>query len=136
MSMKNCTNVVGAIIVRDDFVLLAQRACDKLYGKWEFPGGKVAPDETHQAALKREIFEELNLEIAVGLLVDSYRFRVNQKHYELYCYLATINSGEPVNKVHHAIKWVLPEMILDHDLAPPDIPIAKRWLQSIEKGPQ
>ena len=58
--------VTAAIIIKDNKVLIAQRAPDdKLANKWEFPGGKIKPGETPQECLKREIREELDVDIEV-----------------------------------------------------------------------
>jgi len=60
------TDVVAAIIKKDNLYLVAQRNRDKYLGlKWEFPGGKVEPTETFQKALSREIHEELNIDINI-----------------------------------------------------------------------
>lgn len=66
-------NVVGALIIKNDKFLLAQRAGGELKGKWEFPGGKVKEDESGFEAIKREIKEELNL--AVTPLTEILTFR-------------------------------------------------------------
>ena len=59
--------VTAAIITNDDKILIAQRGKDEnLAGKWEFPGGKIEKGETPQQCLKREIQEELELNIEVG----------------------------------------------------------------------
>ncbi|MDZ7836116.1 MAG: NUDIX domain-containing protein [Alkalibacterium sp.] len=59
--------VVGAIIEAEGKILCAQRSASMtLSDLWEFPGGKIEDDETHCEALRREIREELNLDIAVN----------------------------------------------------------------------
>lgn len=117
--------VVGAVIRRDRKILLAQRACVSLNGKWEFPGGKVESGETHQEALEREIGEELGVKIIVQEKLASNNFSIGEKRYCLHCYWADLVSGEPAANVHHNLKWVLPQEVLQCDLAPADIPIAK-----------
>ena len=119
-------DVVGALIQQKDQVLLAQRSCEDLNRKWEFPGGKVEPKETHQSALRREIKEELGIEIAVGKKEASNDFHVGEKKYTLHCYWAEIRTGEPVPDQHHSIAWVPLADLLKYDLAPADRPIAER----------
>lgn len=64
--MKNIGDVVCAIIESGDRFLIAQRASDhQLAGKWEFPGGKVGTDESYIEALRREILEELNIQVDI-----------------------------------------------------------------------
>ena len=121
-------DVVGAMLEHDGLVLVAQRKCADLNGKWEFPGGKVEPGETHSEALRREIVEELGVEIQVGPLVGSNAFRVRDQAYHLHVYSAAILSGTPGSDEHSAIKWVPLDGLLAIDLAPADIPIAREAL--------
>ena len=123
-------DVVGALIERDGLVLLAQRACADLNGKWEFPGGKVEPGETHAQALQREIAEELGVEINVGNPVASHAFSVQSRSYCLHVYWSSIVEGDPQPDEHHALAWVNLNQLLTYDLAPADIPIAEEALRS------
>ena len=66
MKIDSEKQVVGAIISDGTKILLAQRSCKELNNKWEFPGGKVEEGESHEDALKREINEELGIQITVG----------------------------------------------------------------------
>jgi len=118
-------DVVGAVIIRDDLVLLAQRSDARLDRKWEFPGGKVETGESHERALMRELYEELGIEVTVGLHVASTDFSVSEKQYALHCYRAEITDGEPTADEHHSVAWVPIAELLTFDLAPPDIPIAR-----------
>ncbi|MFC1579554.1 (deoxy)nucleoside triphosphate pyrophosphohydrolase [Thermodesulfobacteriota bacterium] len=121
----NRKDVVGALIRKDGKVLLAQRSDDELDRKWEFPGGKVEDNETHETALKREIQEELGISIAVQERVGYNHFEIRGKPYTLHCYWADIVEGEPTAGEHHRVLWVAPAELLDYDLAPADVPIAQ-----------
>lgn len=68
--------VVGAALLQDDKVLVSRRNSDRILGDlWEFPGGKIEPNETPQQALKRELEEEFDDEITVGPQVtDTYAY--------------------------------------------------------------
>lgn len=115
--------------MKDNRVMLAQRACEDLNGKWEFPGGKVEQGETHQAALDREIREELNVKLEIGDLAGSNEFSIHGKKYCLHVYWASITEGEPRPAEHHALTWVPIDQLLSHDLAPADIPIAEKVMK-------
>jgi 8-oxo-dGTP diphosphatase len=122
-------NVVGALIQSGKAVLIAQRATGELAGKWEFPGGKVESGETHQEALVREITEELGITIIVGGHVGSIDFEVATKRLSLHCYWGTVVAGAPSAEEHSKIEWVEIDRLLTYDLAPADIPIAKRAIE-------
>jgi len=124
-------DVVGALIEREGFVLLAQRACENLNGKWEFPGGKVKSGETHADALRREIDEELGISIDVGGHAGSHKFHVGQKSYCLHVYWAVIEEGTPAAHEHQALVWTRLANLLDYDLAPADVPIAVKLQNSV-----
>lgn len=122
--MTKRIDVVGAVIKRNRKILLAQRKCENLHGKWEFPGGKVEANETHKDALVREILEEMNIAIAVKSFISTSLFSINGKDYSLSCYWADLISGEIQLNEHNAIIWVKPGDLLEYDLAEPDIPVA------------
>jgi len=63
--IRNTVHVAGAIIVHEDMVLATQRGYGKYAGWWEFPGGKIEPDEEPEVAVVREIREELDAEIDI-----------------------------------------------------------------------
>src|SRR5271168_3733073 len=68
-------NVVAAIIVKGDSILICQRKAEELYpGKWEFPGGKVEPNEELRAALARELEEELAIQAVIGAEIERYDY--------------------------------------------------------------
>jgi mutator protein MutT len=102
-------HVVAAILRRNGWILITQRPADvHLGGLWEFPGGKVEPDESLMAALVREIREE----IGVDIRVDDEYFHI-EHHYEarsvhLHFYNCTIMAGEPAPLHVADFRWVLP----------------------------
>jgi 8-oxo-dGTP diphosphatase len=97
--------VMGAAVIDGGRVLAARRTTpEHARGQWEFPGGKVEPGEEAEAALVREIREELGCEVAVtGHLDGEQRIKDG---YTLRVAVATLVSGEPVPHEHDAIRWL------------------------------
>lgn len=86
--------VVAAVIRADSKVLITKRLPNKLLGGlWEFPGGKVEEGESRQAALKREIREEIGVEIEVGKSLGKYQHAYTHFSVTVYTYAAQIASG-------------------------------------------
>lgn len=118
--------VVCAVLVRDGRVLLARRPAGKhLALKWEFPGGKVEPEESPVAALIREIREELGCEIEVIEALPPCLHDYERGTIELLPFVCRLAAGssEPHPHEHVAIDWVEPADLLKHDLAPADVPV-------------
>ncbi len=99
--------VVAGILVRGDEILCCQRAAtDPMPLKWEFPGGKIEPNETPEAALARELVEELNLTAEIGPLIETIRHSYTAGVViELYFFRVDHWTGEPVNQVFADIRW-------------------------------
>jgi 8-oxo-dGTP diphosphatase len=115
------TAVVGAAIVRDGRVLAARRTTPpEAAGRWEFPGGKVEPDETPDAALVREIAEELGCTVEVVAWLPG-AVPIGVRH-TLTVALARIVAGEPVPHEHDAVRWLGPDELGDVDWLEPDRP--------------
>jgi 8-oxo-dGTP diphosphatase len=98
--------VVAAVIERDDAFLLTLRpAGTHLADHWEFPGGKVHHSETHAEALRRELFEELDIVATVGELVHTVTHAYPEKTVELHFYQCVF-AGEPKPMMGQGMRWV------------------------------
>jgi 8-oxo-dGTP diphosphatase len=116
------TTVIAAIIMQDDKVLIAQRAeGQKLAGKWEFPGGKLEEGETPEECLKREIKEELSLDIEVGEFFGESVYHYETGPIRLVAYMARLLGGKCSLKVHSHVAWVSPRDLTGYDFAPADV---------------
>ena len=117
--------VAVALIDAEGRVLIAQRPRGKEHeGLWEFPGGKVEPGESPEAALVRELREELGVTVAPESL-DPLTFSSagrGQRHLLLLLYRCTAWQGEPRALDAAAIHWVLPDALADYDMPPADRP--------------
>ncbi len=121
--MPKQIDVVGAVIIADGRILCAQRgASGALGGKWEFPGGKIEPNETRRAALEREIVEELCCEITVGEEVVTTTHEYEFGTVTLTTFYCELKSGEPAPSEHQAVVWLLPSELGSLDWAPADVP--------------
>ena len=115
------TDVVAAIIKKDNLYLVAQRNRDKHMGlKWEFPGGKVDPGETLQEALVREIYEELNIDINIHEKLAEKRYKDNEINIILHYFLCTIKNGVINLNEHEAMEWADKENFNQYDFVKGD----------------
>lgn len=114
-------DVVGAVIVRDGLVLCAQRGLGSQAGSWEFPGGKIEPDETAEQALRREIWEELGCLVEVGALIADSGPADHGCPLRLRTYWCAVVSGEPQPREHAALNWLTPGELARLKWAPADV---------------
>lgn len=124
--MKNIL-VVAALIKKNNNVLIARRSTgdENVLGKWEFPGGKVEPNETEEHAIEREIKEEFELDIKANKYITNNVCEYPTKIVDLRLYECKYISGEFKLHDHSEYKWVNINELLNYDLAPADIPLAK-----------
>lgn len=124
--------VTAAIILKNDQVLIAQRADDdKLPGKWEFPGGKIELGESPQECLKREIKEELDVDIEVLNFFGESIYTYQSGTIKLMAYWCKWFSGEFSLKVHRQIAWINKSELALYDFAPADIPLVEKLRKSV-----
>ena len=98
--------VVAAVIERDEkFLLTLRQAGTHLADHWEFPGGKVHESETHVEALRRELFEELDIVATVGEIVHTVTHAYPEKTVELHFYRCGF-EGEPKPMMGQGMRWV------------------------------
>ena len=99
---------VSAAIIHDNAgrIFATQRGYGDMEGGWEFPGGKIEPGETPEAALQREIREELDTDIAVERLLKTVEWDYPAFHLTMHCYLCHVVSGSLILKEHEAAKWL------------------------------
>lgn len=98
--------VVAAVIEQDGrFFLTRRQPGVHLAGMWEFPGGKIDPDEAHDAALKREIREELDAGVDVGELVFHTEHAYDERTIALYFYRCRL-VGTPRPLLGQEMRWV------------------------------
>jgi mutator protein MutT len=112
--------VVAAVIERAGRILIARRpAALHLGGLWEFPGGKRQPGETPEAALVREIREELDAAVTVGELLDDVEWTYPEKTVRLLFFRCAL-AGEPRAAEGQEIAWVAPADLDRYEFPPAD----------------
>ena len=116
-------NVVAAIIIRDGKLFATQRGYGEWKDWWEFPGGKVEPEETTEDALKREIREELAAEIEVGELLTTVEYDYPKFHLTMHCYLCSIVSGQLSLLEHEDASWLAMDELDSVKWLPADLEI-------------
>lgn len=98
--------VVAGIVCLENKILATQRGYGEFKDGWEFPGGKLEAGETRVDALKRELREELDMEVVVGDLLETVEYDYPQFHLTMHCYLCQLVKEEFVLKEHEAARWL------------------------------
>jgi 8-oxo-dGTP diphosphatase len=123
------TTVVAAVIERDGRILIAQRKSTGQHAlKWEFPGGKVEPVEAPEAALVRELEEELAIRARVEREIMRYEYQYpGRSPILLIFYSVTKFTGEPENLDFEQIVWVTRASLRDYDFLEGDAEFIGRY---------
>ncbi|MDP1027006.1 (deoxy)nucleoside triphosphate pyrophosphohydrolase [Sphingomonas sp. KR1UV-12] len=134
-AMYPVQNVAAAIACRGDRVLVTRRAPgQKMAGLWEFPGGKLEPGETPQTCIVREIAEELSVDCTAGGILMEHRHTYSGGAINLIAVIVTLTSDGFRLSVHDDARWVPASDLLSLELAPADIPVARRLRDLFKRG--
>ncbi|MCC5966398.1 MAG: 8-oxo-dGTP diphosphatase MutT [Natronohydrobacter sp.] len=132
--MKMVLVAAVALVDADGRVLLAQRPEGKsMAGLWEFPGGKIEPGETPEAALIRELQEELGIDTWASCLapLSFASHAYDGFHLLMPLFVCRKWQGQPQSREGQSLKWVRPEDLRAYPMPPADlplIPVLRDWL--------
>lgn len=112
--------VVAAIIQREGVYFATQRGYGEFEGMWEFPGGKIESGESREVALKREIQEELGVDITIENLLCTTEYDYPSFHLTMHCYLCSVASGEIELREHKSVCWLTAETLDSVEWLPAD----------------
>ena len=132
MEQHKAIEVVAAIILRDGKIFATQRGYGEWKDWWEFPGGKIEPEETPDDALKREIREELATEIEVGDLLTTVEYDYPKFHLTMHCFLCTIVTDQLSLLEHEDACWLTKDELGSVKWLPADIEVVNLLRQSQE----
>ena len=114
-------DVVAAIIINNDKYFIAQRNKNKHMGlRWEFPGGKVEQGETFEIALKREIKEELNIDINIDKKLGEENYQDDKINVKLHYFICSRSNGEIILNEHENSAWVTKNEFKNYNFAEGD----------------
>ncbi len=124
--MKTVEVVAGIIEDKATGKILAtERGYGEFAGKWEFPGGKIEQGETREAALVRELREELAIDARIEKFICTVEYDYPKFHLTMHTFFCTIASGELTLREHQAARWLSLEELAAIDWLPADREIAR-----------
>ena len=129
----NCFEVAAGILCdHSGRVLIAERlGGGPFHGMWEFPGGKIGPDETSVEALVRELAEELGIEVGSCAPFMKLRHEYDDRIVRIDFFIVSDWTSEPVGREGQALRWVTRDQLDSVNLLPADKPVIEA-LQQIE----
>ena len=124
---KRWIQVAAALIEQDGQYLITQRKHNvHLAGLWEFPGGKCERGESLESCLRRELLEELDIEITSPVLFMTHRHEYPDKNIELHFFRCALIQGQPRAIDCASFRWVSPENLNNYQFPPADAPVVAR----------
>jgi 8-oxo-dGTP diphosphatase len=119
--------VVAALIIRGEKILICQRTEDQAMPlKWEFPGGKVEPDEDLKDALHRELEEELGIDAVIGRKVAAIQHTyASGAALELYFYRVDQFKHEIQNRIFRDVRWIDRKELPTYDFLEADVKLVR-----------
>lgn len=118
--------VVAAVILKAGEYFATQWGYGEFEGLWEFPGGKIEPGENCDEALKREIQEELGVNIAVDEFLCTTDYDYPSFHLTMHCYLCSIESGSIELREHKSARWLTAETLDSVEWLPADRAVVEK----------
>tara|TARA_R110002096_G_scaffold116164_2_gene251740 strand:- start:42704 stop:43096 length:393 start_codon:yes stop_codon:yes gene_type:complete len=111
-------------------VLIAERLGDgPFHGMWEFPGGKIAPGESAERALSRELAEELGIEVTESSSFMNLRHHYDDRIVSIEFFIVSRWNSEPVGREGQELRWVPSEFLDADELLPADSPVVEALQQ-------
>lgn len=128
---KKTIEVTCAIIENEGCILAAQRSEHMTPAlKWEFPGGKVEPGEKPEHCIKREIKEELNIDIEVIKSLPPHEHDYGPRIIKLLPFVCSICGGTMECREHKDVTWGKPHELAGLDWAEADIPVYREYVKN------
>ena len=122
--MNNFNVAAGILCDAEGRILIAERlGGGPFHGLWEFPGGKIAEDETAVQALSRELAEELGIEVTSCATFMNLRHEYDDRIVTIEFFLVNDWASEPVGREGQALRWVPREQLNAEELLPADVPV-------------
>lgn len=125
-------NVVAAIIKKDNQILATKRGYGEFINMWEFPGGKIEPNETKEEALIREIKEELDCTIETTKFALDLEYQYPTFYLKMSCFEAEITEGTPKLLEHNDARWLTKDELNDVNWIPADLTIIDYLKRTME----
>lgn len=122
--------VVAAIIHKGNYYLATQRGYGYFEGMWEFPGGKIENGESREDALKREIKEELDVEVKIEKFLCTVDYDYPNFHLTMHCYHCRVSDGVIKLLEHLSAKWLTKDELKEVEWLPADVEVVKRLLSN------
>lgn len=123
---KKTIHVVAAILIQDGRLLATQRGYGPWKDWWEFPGGKVEQGEEPREALRREMQEELAVDIEAGKLVASVEYDYPDFHLSMLCFRCRVVAGRLTLLEHEAARWLSQEELDAVRWLPADVEVIRQ----------
>ncbi len=129
--MNQFTVAAGILCDEAGRVLIAERLGDgPFHGMWEFPGGKIGPDETALEALLRELAEELGIEVTACSSFMNLRHEYDDRIVTIEFFIVSEWNSEPVGREGQALRWVPKDRLSAEQLLPADVPVIEALQQN------